>query len=124
MVDYVRWPRPNGEWYEFELYPVGAHFYRVSGVYVICQDVGRGQFRQLYVGEAESLADRLNPGPEHHDGYKRALSAGATHISAMLVEPAKRLSVETELRHSLKPPCNAQPIPFNALGMSLFDLYR
>lgn len=123
MTDHVRWNGLNGRTYDFGIFPLGTEFKPASGVYVMCRVEG-SQCVALYVGEAQSLYDRLNAGAKAHEGLKCARLRGATHISALLVDPANRLRVETELRHSLKPPCNKQSIPLNALGVSLFDIRR
>lgn len=116
MADIVTWPGQNGRPYNFETYPWSTEFNPYSGVYITCRPVLGGLWEAFYVGEAESLYDRLNSGHHDHMGLKCSAARGATHIGAMLVSgKAERLRVETELRHSLNPPCNMQNVPQDAL---------
>lgn len=111
----ITWKGKSGVPYTFQRYPNGQDFNPVSGVYIFCRLIGLVGWEALYVGEAQSLKDRLNTGISNHDGYRRATAAGMTHIAAMVVlGDAERLRVETDLRHGLNPSCNAQGI--NALG--------
>jgi hypothetical protein len=66
-------------------------------------------YSALYVGEAQSLYDRLNSGRASHDGLKRATRAGATNVAVLRTyDNPYRLRVETDLRHGLDPECNRQ----------------
>jgi hypothetical protein len=111
----ITWKGKSGSSYTFEVGRDGQVFHSVSGVYVFCKPIGLIGWEALYVGEAQSLKDRLNTGISNHDGYRRAKAAGMTHIAAMVVVgDTERLRVETDLRHGLNPSCNAQGI--NALA--------
>jgi hypothetical protein len=104
----------SGRPYTFDMFLVGTQFNRVSGVYIACRQLLSGQFEALYVGEAQSLYDRLNAGAANHDGLKCAASRGMTHIGAFVVNGgAERLRIETDLRHGLNPSCNRQSVPTN-----------
>ena len=99
----------SGTPYEFEMFPIPTEFRPVSGVYIFCSYTILGSWVPLYVGEAESLYDRVYAGLANHDGYKRARLAGANHIGALIVDgKSTRLAVETDLRHGLNPSCNLQ----------------
>jgi excinuclease UvrABC nuclease subunit len=118
MAVIVTWTGKSGARYEFETFPVGTQFNHVSGVYIACRRLITGNFEALYVGEAQSLFDRINSGAANHDGLKCAARNGMTHIGAILVSGnAERLRVETDLRHALNPSCNKQTVPLkgNAL---------
>lgn len=119
MATIVTWPGASGIKYDTEVYPLRTKFNPVSGVYIVCKpSATAGRWIALYVGEAKSLYDRLNAGVTTHDGLKRATARGATHIAVMRTNSdAQRLRIETDLRHGLKPPCNAQGIP---AGSGLF----
>lgn len=111
----ITWTGKSGTPYRFHFYPDGQLFNPVSGVYIFCRAISLVSWEALYVGEAQSLKDRLNTGISNHDGYRRAKAAGMTHIAAMVVVgDTERLRVETDLRHGLNPSCNAQGI--NALA--------
>lgn len=112
MADIITWPGASGTKYQTEVFPIGTTFNPVSGVYIVCKAATAGLWTALYVGEAQSLYDRLNAGVSAHDGYKRATRSGATHIAVMRTRSdAERLRVETDLRHGLNPPCNKQGAP-------------
>jgi len=110
------WAGNSGTTYEFDVYPIGQEFNPASGVYIFCRHIGDGRFEALYVGETNSFNDRLNAGLKDHDGFKRAIPNGATHVAVRLVASADRLSVETDLRHRLNPICNRQNVP-SGLGI-------
>lgn len=109
------WTGRSGTSYEFYVHPIGTEFLPISGVYIFCRQVTAtllgGTYEALYVGEAQSLFDRLNSGVGNHDGFKRASREGMTHIAAMRCSSAERLWVETDLRHGLDPICNRQSVP-------------
>jgi hypothetical protein len=118
MADIVSWPGRSGTKYKTELFPIGTVFNAVSGIYILCRaGATPGSWAQLYVGEAQSLYDRLNANVAAHEGFKRATRRGATHIAVMLTySDAERLRFETDLRHGLNPPCNAQGVPGTISG--------
>lgn len=111
MLD-VMWPGYPGNTYRFELYPTGTEFKPLAGVYVLCKKGLNNSFHALYVGETQSFYNRLNASSGTHDGYKRAAALGMTHISVYQCSTSiVRTAIETELRHSLNPPCNVQSNP-------------
>ena len=113
MAFTITWTGNSGLDYQSEAFPIGTQFNPVSAVYIACRKIPSGSFEALYVGEAQSLKDRLNSGLGNHDGLKRAQNYGATHIAVVQVSGnTERLRVETDLRHGLNPSANAQ----NALG--------
>jgi len=96
----------SGQKYAFTLYEASQEFNPVPAVYLLCKLHRGGPLEVLYVGETQSLKQRFIPA---HNGYSRAVKAGMTHIAAMsVVDHKDRLSIETDLRHSLNPSCNAQ----------------
>lgn len=115
MTTTVTWIGKSRKSYVFELHLIGQEFNPVSGVYIFCKPVGQSSMEALYVGETQSLHDRLNTGIENHDGFKRASRAGMTHIAVMSSgNLAERLRIETDLRHGIDPKCNRQAV--NALA--------
>jgi excinuclease UvrABC nuclease subunit len=111
MALKITWRGASGKSYTFETYPIGTRFNPMSGVYIFCREIISGSWEALYVGETQSLEQRLNAGIRSHDGYVRALQAGATHIAAIVVAgDAERLGIETDLRHGLNPSANAQSV--------------
>lgn len=108
----ITWTGRSGTLYETEAFPIGTTFNSVSGVYILCYESPVGRWWALYVGEAQSLYDRLNANVSAHDGFERATGRGATHIAVVRTRSdAERLRIETDLRHGLNPVCNRQAVP-------------
>lgn len=121
----TEWIGNSGQTYHFKTYALGVEFKPLSGVYILCRRLATGNFEALYVGEAQSLYDRLNAGLENHRGYKCALGRGMTHISANLIEGGpERLRIETDLRHGLDPRCNLQTVPETVILRRLMQMTR
>jgi len=123
-VPKVWWDGRSGVRHIFELHPIGTEFRPLPGVYVFAKLVrlasGSDYFEALYVGETQSLVNRLNSGAVNHDGYKRALAAKATHVAVLVCQNStERLRIETDLRHGLNPVCNTQSVP----TLTLADLF-
>lgn len=95
---------------KFHVHPIGTRYKREPGVYAFLRQSGSG-WGVLYVGEAESLYDRLTAGLRSHHRYDCAVKrSGATHIAARIVagDRSVRLGLETALRSHFEPPCNRQ----------------
>lgn len=111
MALNVTWHGASKTPYTFEVYPDGTAFNPVSAVYILCREVSPGSWEALYVGETQSLQQRLTIGAMNHDGYRRAKLAGMTHIAVHVVNgETQRLRIETDLRHGLNPVANRQGV--------------
>lgn len=118
----VTWTGRSGLQYRMEAFPAETIFNPVSGVYIAFRALSTGNFEALYVGEAQSLYQRLNARATNHTGLRCAAGKGMTHICAtVVVGDTERLRVETDLRHGLDPSCNRQGVPRGLLP-SMFDL--
>lgn len=106
----LHWPGQNGRWYTFETYPIGTAFHELPGVYIFCKRASNGNWDPIYVGETDDFNQRLNTALQHHQSWPSCYRNGATHLSVLIVHGGKlaRCAIETELRHSLNPPCNQQ----------------
>jgi hypothetical protein len=106
----VHWKGMNGAVYEFQLHPIGTEYHPKSGVYIFCRDLGGGSFSAIYVGETGSFKRRLTDELQTHHSIDCIRRHGATHICTLHVigNLSDRLRIETDLRNSLKPPCNKQ----------------
>lgn len=104
------WYGASGTAYELQHYRIGTVFNAVPGVYIFCRLGADGRWYAEYIGETDNLARRLTHELAAHHQASRIGRAGATHICAMVVTGGKtaRLNIETDLRHSQNPPCNAQ----------------
>jgi hypothetical protein len=111
MAFQISWRGASGSSYTFETYPNGTAFNPVSAVYIFCREVSPGSWEALYVGETQSLENRLNANVFSHIGYGRAKRLGMTHIAALVVAgEAERVRIETDLRHGLNPSANRQSV--------------
>lgn len=110
MTININWPGLAGRTYTFETYPIGTAFHQLPGVYIFCKPAGNGQWNAIYVGETDNFDQRLNTALKGHQSWPSCAWHGATHLSVLIVrgDRANRLRIETELRHSLNPPCNRQ----------------
>lgn len=108
----VTWPGNAGHRYTFTLYSKDDALPAVAGVYILCKLGSNNYWNALYVGETLSFHERLVTNRAVHDGFQRADAHGFTHICLLgSANALQRRSIETELRQSLKPPCNDQPVP-------------
>jgi len=109
---HIHWPGYAGRLHAFETYPIGTAFNQVGGVYIFCKPAPNGNWDALYVGETSDFNERLNTALQRHQAWPACCAGGATHIAVKIVGGAfdrdARLALETELRHSLNPPCNRQ----------------
>ncbi len=108
----IHWPGQSGNLYAFEAYPIGTTFKQLGGVYIFCKRAANGDWHALYVGETDNFNERLNAGLQGHNAWPSCALAGATHVCVLIVRglsaQRERLRIETELRHSLRPPFNRQ----------------
>ena len=112
MAVEVTWRGASANSHTFSIFPDGQKFNPVPGVYVFCRPLSNGNWEAFYVGETASFEQRLNTGISNHEGYQRAQPMGMTHIGVMVVPGEEaRLWIETDLRHGLNPPANAQSNP-------------
>lgn len=106
----VNWAGLSGTVLAFELHPIGTEFKAIPGVYVFCRQVGTGLWAATYVGETESLRDRLWLCLRDHHQLAAIRACGATHVSVRVTQGTRnaRLTLEADLRRGLRPPCNQQ----------------
>jgi hypothetical protein len=105
----VIWTGAGGTRYEFEHHSIGTVFNPVRGVYIFCKSSGDGHWHPVYVGETDNFSRRLTDELASHHRWECICAAGATHICALMVaDNAKRVAIETDLRHRLNPSCNRQ----------------
>ena len=92
----------SGKKYTFYVYPWGAEFKAVGGVYAVLKQTG-STYYVIYIGQTGDLSERFD---DHHkkDCFRRH---GATHIAAFVEESEKaRLAAESDLIAAYDPPCN------------------
>jgi hypothetical protein len=108
--ELVHWKGINGTVYEFQIHPIGIEYFPKPGVYIFCRNLGNGSFSSIYVGETDNFKRRLTDELHSHHSIAGVRGHGATHICTLHVPGSlsNRLLIETDLRNSLKPPCNKQ----------------
>jgi hypothetical protein len=106
----VVWSGQSTRRYEFQLHPIGAAYFDKPGVYIFCKAFADGKWYAVYVGETDSFKQRLTDNLYGHHRWQCIQAAGATHICTLHVTGSvlSRMSIETDLRASLNPPCNRQ----------------
>lgn len=98
----------NGS-YCFGVYPVDTSFKAVGAVYIFTQRTedaaGKGTHSFLYIGQTDSLADRL---PRHEKwpcARRNGVNCICVHVDN---DEGSRLYKETDLRAANNTPCNDQ----------------
>jgi hypothetical protein len=107
----VTWPSVSGTSYTMELCKFGIAFHTNPGVYIFCKPAAQpSKWDPIYVGECEDFNDRLNVNLASHHRLDCIKRNGATNVCVIRVDggKTKRVSVETDLRKKLDPPCNRQ----------------
>ncbi|MFH0962767.1 MAG: hypothetical protein V2A58_02005 [Planctomycetota bacterium] len=98
MTGPVTWYR-----YNFEILPPGLIGEDVPGVYVFAGQNQSGVWYPVYIGQTESLAERL----AIHKRWPEAAKLGASHVHILRVPLAKdRDRIEMELIGLFQPPLN------------------
>ncbi len=103
----ITWPGKSGAEYKYWIHALGTTFKDVAGNYMFIKQTQPNRFVPIYIGETESLKDRLDNLDTHH---KRACTKrdGATHLCAHTNssgEEARRVE-ESDLIARWNPPCN------------------
>src|SRR5947209_6440976 len=89
--------------HEFDVHLHGVTWNTVSGVYIFCGTNSQNQWVPLYIGQAESFADRI----PRHERWAEAQKRGATHVHARVVaDSASRDVMERTLISKYQPALN------------------
>lgn len=103
MNNSATWTSSNGTSFTFSVYVPGTTTWNnEGGIYVFAYWFG-GQWRPLYIGQAESIMERFRS----HERWQEAVQRGATHV-LILQEPSSRNRdlLERALIKELQPPMN------------------
>jgi excinuclease UvrABC nuclease subunit len=99
MADTVVWAGKH----QFSVHRHTDNWNAVAGIYMFCGINQEGQWSPLYIGQAESLSQRI----PNHERWPEAAQLGATHIHALVVpHGATRTEVEAELIRAYQPRLN------------------
>jgi hypothetical protein len=100
MADTVTWGA-----HQFGVYQHGASWSAVAGLDIFAGKNSEGRWVALYIGQAESLAERLPT----HERWSEAARLGATHVHAKVESlAATRDAVERQLIQAFQPRLNTQ----------------
>ncbi len=100
MSDKVTWLT-----HEFSVYLHATGWNAVAGLYIFAGKNSKGKWFPLYVGQTESLAERIPT----HERWQEAVQLGATHVHAKAVMlKAARDLIEDQLIQAYQPTLNVQ----------------
>ena len=103
----ITWTGASGRKYKYWIQPIGSKMKDEPGNYMFIKKVAANRFKAIYVGETDSLDDRLS-NPENHHKRPCTKRQAATHLCTHTTPGGKkaRQAEEQDLIRALKPPCN------------------
>lgn len=105
MVDLgtISWSGVLGHKYQYWIYPIGTQFQDKPGNYIYAKEIAPGRWAPLYIGQTESLQNRL----ANHEKMPCVRGNGGTHIHTHVSgNQQARLNEETDLIRKWSPSCN------------------
>ncbi|MCG8561525.1 MAG: hypothetical protein MI824_17130 [Hyphomicrobiales bacterium] len=101
----VFWKGQSGRQYKYYVHDLDTRWKDAPGNYIFAKKSGQG-WVAIYVGETESLRDRI----PNHEKWSCARRNGVTHIHAHVNNGgmAKRREEEDDLIAAHDPPCNEE----------------
>ena len=99
-----KWTGASGTEYQYEIHPIDENWADIPGNYIFAKETSPRNWQSVYIGQTESLNDRL---PNHNE-LPCIRRNGGTHIHAHVNRDSQtRLSEETDLiRVNPSSPCN------------------
>ena len=103
----ILWPGASGKQYNYWIYEIDTSFKDVPGNYIYAKEASPNQWTPIYIGETESLQDRLTSSHEKLPCIKKH---GGTHIHAHTSSSDEnvRRAEEADLIEKWDPPCNKE----------------
>lgn len=100
----IYWEGESGKEYGYWIHKIGTNFKDEPGNYIYAKETEPNRWRPIYIGQTESLKDRL----ADHEKEKCARQNGATHIHAHINGSGEtgRRAEETDLIRNWAPACN------------------
>ncbi len=98
----------SGNQYVFEVCSKDTQFLNIGGVYIFTKQSvdyqGKVSFQPLYIGQTNSLTQRLTP---NHEAWSIALTSGFNTLCVHIdVNESSRKSSERDLLNNYNPPYN------------------
>ncbi len=101
----VNWPGASGTKYKYWVHSLDTTFKDQGGNYIFAKKTASGKWTPVYIGETESLSDRL----PNHDKLPCVRRNGGTHIHAHTSGGQReRRAEEADLLANFNPPCNKE----------------
>ncbi len=106
MAETIMWPGKSGKKYKYSIHPIETTFKDVPGNYIFAKKTSSGSWTPIYIGETESLKDRL----ANHEKMSCIQRHGGTHIHAHTSssDVDVRRAEESDLLAQWDPPCNKE----------------
>jgi hypothetical protein len=106
MAETIIWPGASGKEYKYQIYSIDTAFNDVPGNYIFAKETSPNRYTPIYIGESESLKDRLS----NHDKLPCVQRHGGTHIHAHTTSGGQdiRRAEESDLLTKWDPPCNKE----------------
>ncbi len=102
----IMWPGASGKEYKYWIYPIGTSFKDTPGNYIFAKETAPGRWTPVYIGETDSLKDRLS----NHEKMPCVQRHGGTHVHAHTssADAKTRRAEESDLLAKWDPPCNKE----------------
>lgn len=102
----IFWRGASGKEYKHWIYPIDTSFKDEPGNYIFAKETSPGRWVPIYIGESESLSDRLS----NHDKLPCIQRHGGTHIHTHTTSGGQsvRRAEESDLLEKWDPPCNKE----------------
>ena len=100
----INWPGVSGREYKYWIYPIDTNFKDEPGNYIFAKRTASGQWTPVYIGETQSLRERL----PNHEKLPCVNRNRGSHLHVHLTSGGQqaRLAEETDLLRKFSPPCN------------------
>lgn len=103
MADKCIWTGASGKKYEYSIHLIGTTWKDEPGNYIFTKQSSPNTWEPIYIGETESLKERL----PHHNELPCIIRNGGTHIHAHINRGDQaRLDEESDLKANYTTPCN------------------
>ena len=101
----VAWRGQSGTTYEYTVYTLDTNWNDTPGNYIFAKRNAQGAWVAIYIGETESLKNRLTTS---HEKWACAVRNGVTHMHAHVSSSVAsvRRAEESDLIARYKPICN------------------
>lgn len=103
----ITWKGKSGTEYKYWINEIGNKKKDEPGNYIFIKETSKGRFKPIYIGDTDSLDDRLS-NPESHHKRPCTKREGATHVCTHTNSRGQkaRQNEEKDLIGAYDPPCN------------------